>query len=66
MEGLPGVTAIEVRAREFTFNVTDALIAPRTAETLVDPPPKPLAAPVAVIPATGGWEELQVTEVVKS
>jgi hypothetical protein len=66
MEGLPGVTAIEVRTKEFTFNVSEALMAPRTAEILVDPPPKPLATPAAVIPATDGWEEFHVTEVVRS
>ena len=66
MEGLPGVTAIEVRAGKFTFSVTDALMTPRAAVIALDPPPSPLATPAAVIPATEGCEEFHVTDVVRS
>jgi hypothetical protein len=54
MEGLPGVTAIEDRAREFTVNVAEALMVPRTAVIAVEPPPRLLATPAALIPATDG------------
>lgn len=66
IEGPLGVTAIEVRATEFTFSVTEEVMAPRTAVTVVVPPPTPLATPAELIPATDSWEELHVTEVLRS
>jgi hypothetical protein len=54
MEAVPGVTAIETKAREFTFNVAEAVMVPRVAVIAVDPPLKPLANPAVVIPAREG------------
>jgi hypothetical protein len=65
MEGLTGVTAIEVGTRGLTLSITDALIAPKAAVIALDPPLKPFATPAAVIPATDGWEEFHVTDVVR-
>jgi hypothetical protein len=65
MEGFGGVTAIETSAAELTVMVAEALIVPRLALIKVEPPLKPLANPVLLIPATAGVEELQLTNVVK-
>ncbi len=54
MEALLGVTEIETRAREFTLSVAVALIVPRAAVIVLEPPPKLLANPVLVIAATAG------------
>jgi len=63
---LPGVTAIETRAMEFTFKVAEAFIAPTAAVIVVEPPLKPLASPPLTIVAMAGWEELQLAERVRS
>jgi hypothetical protein len=65
MEGLTGVSAIEVGTRGLTFSITDALIDPKAAVIALDPPLKPLATPAAEMAATDGWEEIHVTDVVR-
>jgi hypothetical protein len=54
MEALPGVTAIETRATEFTLSVAEALMPPRAAAMGVEPPLKPLDNPAVVIAAIAG------------
>jgi len=54
MEALTGVTAIETRAREFTLSVAEALMPPRAAAMVVEPPLDPLANPAVVIAAMAG------------
>ena len=54
MKRLPAVTAIETRATGFTFSVAEALMDPRTAVIMTEPPFRPLANPAGVIPATAG------------
>jgi hypothetical protein len=65
MDGLPGDTAIETRAREFTPNVVEALILPSEAVIVVEPPLKALANPVLAMAAIDGCEELQFAELVR-
>jgi hypothetical protein len=54
MEALAGVIAIETRAMEFTLNVAEALMVPRAAVIVVEPPLKPLANAALAIAATAG------------
>ena len=49
MVGFAGVTAMETKAREFTFNVAEATIAPREALMVVAPPLNPLARAVLLM-----------------
>jgi hypothetical protein len=54
MEALAGVTAIETKARGFTPSVAVALMDPRAAVIVLEPPLKPLASPAVVIVAMSG------------
>jgi hypothetical protein len=54
MEVLTGVTAIETKARGFTLSGAVALIPPKAAAMVVEPPLKPLANPAVVIAAMSG------------
>ena len=54
MEGLTGVTAIETKATGFTLSVAVALMPPKAAVIVQEPPLDPLANPPVVIAATAG------------
>jgi len=54
MEGVAGVTAMETKARELTFNVAEPKIDPKVALIVVEPPFKPLAKPVVLMLAWAG------------
>ena len=54
MDTLTGAAAIEIKARGFTLSVAEALMDPRVAVMVVEPPPKPLANPAVVIAAMAG------------
>ena len=54
MEELTGVTAMETKATGFTFSVAVAVMLPKAAVIVLEPPLKPLANPPVVIAATAG------------
>src|SRR5712664_1363306 len=70
MEGLRGVTPRDTKTGGVTARVVEPLIDPREAVIAVVPWAKPVARPwlpaELLIEATAGFEEFQVTEVVRS
>ena len=54
MEGLTGATAIETKATGFALSVAVALMLPKAAVIVLEPPLKPLANPAVVIAAMAG------------
>lgn len=54
MEGVTGVTATETSKVELTLTVAEALMAPRLAEIVVEPPLNPVANPALLIAAIDG------------
>jgi hypothetical protein len=66
MEGLAGVTAMEVSTAGPTVRVVEPVTEPEVAEMVEVPTPAPEATPVAEIVATEVLEETQVTAEVRS
>ena len=68
MEGVAGVTAIEVRVAlaPLTVIVADAPRVPEWAATVTTPVATPVATPAALTEAILGSAELHVTEEVRS
>src|ERR1700675_3491394 len=66
IEALAGVTATEARTGEVTVNLDVPCTVPEAAVIVVLPTIKPLARPAALIVATGGADELHVTNELKS
>jgi hypothetical protein len=54
MEGLTGATAIETKATGFMISVAVALMPPKAAVIVLEPPLDPLANPAALIAAPAG------------
>jgi hypothetical protein len=54
MDTLTGATAIEIKERGFTLSVAMALMVPKAAMIVLDPPLEPLANPAVVIAAMAG------------
>ena len=61
-----GVTAMLVKTALVTLRTTELLIDPDAAVIVVWPAPDAVARPAALIVATEGVEEIQLTEVVRS
>lgn len=66
MEGLPGVTVIELRTAAVTVKLSVPVTDPYWAEMVAVPCPRPFPKPVLPTVAVAGLEELQVAELVRS
>jgi hypothetical protein len=66
MEGLLGVTVIELRTAAVTVKLSVPVTEPYWAEMVTVPCPRALPKPVLLTVAVVGLEELQVAELVKS
>jgi hypothetical protein len=65
MDGVAGVTAIEIRLAAVTVSTAEPETEPEVALITLVPCPVPVARPTAVIVAAAGVAEAQITEAVK-
>lgn len=66
MDGLAGVTVMDVKEAALMFTVVDPVIDPEVAESVTDPTAAAATEPVAETVANAGAEEVHIAVLVRS